>query len=68
MKTEVKALQNRGCWRVFQTPAGVRLKIQNLYTNLREIGQERLSNGSQDWLFWGAYNEKALTTMKRLPL
>ena len=33
MKTEVKALQNRGCWRVFQTPAGVRLKIQNLYTN-----------------------------------
>ena len=28
MKTEVKALQNRGCWRVFQTPVGVRLKIQ----------------------------------------
>jgi hypothetical protein len=25
MKTEVKALQNRGCWRVFRTPAGVRL-------------------------------------------
>ncbi len=25
MKTEVKALQNRGCWRVFRSPAGVRL-------------------------------------------
>ena len=25
MKTEVKAFQNRGCWRVFRTPAGVRL-------------------------------------------
>ena len=29
MKTEVKALQNRGCWRVFRTPAGVRLIKSN---------------------------------------
>ncbi len=25
MKAEVKALQNRGCWRVIRTPKGVRL-------------------------------------------
>ena len=25
MKAEVKALQNRGCWRVIKTPYGVRL-------------------------------------------
>ena len=25
MKAEVKALQNRGCWRVIKTPKGVRL-------------------------------------------
>ena len=37
MKTEVKALQNRGCWRVFQTPAGnILIKSKFVYKLKRD--------------------------------
>jgi hypothetical protein len=46
MKTEVKAFQNRGCWRVFQTPAGVRL-IKSCIQTEKILNRENIKRKSR---------------------
>ena len=37
MTTEIKALRNRGCWRVVRTPQGAKLIKKNMSTGLKKI-------------------------------
>ena len=58
MKAEVKALQNRGCWRVIKTPKGVRLIKSKFVFKLKRDWTGKVVKRNLDWLCWDAYREK----------
>ena len=68
MKAEVKALQNRGCWRVIKTPNGVRLIKSKFVFKLKRDWTGKVVKRKSRLVVLDAYREKELIMRKHLLL